>query len=102
MSAIRDARHITTRHDDLSNRIARGLVCAAALLSAYSCVSDIPERRVFSEPTVTMPRAEYQRAIAQARIDAAREALAAKECHPGDEFRFPPRALRRYAPKGPL
>jgi hypothetical protein len=97
VSAIRDARHITTREDGVAHRIAFGLVCVIALLSAYSCVSDIPERRVFSEPTVTMPRAEYQRAIAQARIDAAREAMAAKECWPGDEFKYPPRGKKHGA-----
>lgn len=85
MSALRDAKRITTRADEAAHDLAWALVFIIVLLTAYSCVADEPRREV------VMSRAEFNRAIAQARIDAAREALAAKECWPGDEFRFPPR-----------
>lgn len=91
MSAIRDARHITTREDGVAHRIARGLVCVIVLLAAYSCTADEPARKV------VMSRAEFDRAIAQARMDAAREAMAAKECWPGDEFKYPPRGKKHGA-----
>lgn len=91
MSAIRDARHIATREDSAARGLAWALVAVIALLTAYSCTSDEPARRVVLTP------AEYQRVIAQARIDAAREALAAKECWPGDEFKFPPRGKKHGA-----
>ena len=94
MSAIRDARHITTAEDTAARRIAHGLLAVIAVLTAYSCVSDIPARRVVSD-TVTLPRAELERRLQDARIDAARQAFAAKECRAFDEFKYPP---RRRAP----
>jgi len=93
MSAIRDARHITTAEDDAARRIARWLAAVVVILTAYSCVADIPERQV------VMSREAFEKRLQDERIKAARAALDAKECLPGDEFRYPPRALKRFAQK---
>jgi hypothetical protein len=69
MTGLRDAKHITTREDDAARGIAWALVAVIALLTAYSCTSDVPARQV------VMSRAEFERVVAQARMDAAREAL---------------------------
>ena len=51
-----------------------GLCAVIVLLLAYSVVSDIPDR------VVVMSRSEFDRHIVEQRIQAAKEAMEAREC----------------------
>lgn len=57
--------------------IKDSIIVLAVLLIAYAVVVDDPARMVI------MSRAEFDRALVQARIKAAQEAMAAVEIHPG-------------------
>jgi hypothetical protein len=55
--------------------LCSGLVAVIVVLTAYSMVSDTPERQV-----VITTRAAIDKQIAEQRIAAAREAMEAREC----------------------
>jgi hypothetical protein len=64
--------------DATLTNVCMGLLAVIFVGTAYGLVADEPARKVV---TVTLPQAELERQLRQARIDAAREALNAKECN---------------------
>lgn len=98
MSALRDMKALGLPPERQPMPAPLRATCAAlvaiiALGTAWGLVADEPDRRAVTVHTeqITMTRQQLADLITAARIAAAREAFDAKECRPGDEFKFPPR-----------